>query len=686
MEENFLLLYIDSDYLVPLVDSAKGNLFRYTPQGGDNRLWLYFREDVDSTDVLFGRDNYRSARMGKASYFGNYWAEVACDREVEVQGVRMPYVELPRVAQMLQRLTDWYRSLFQRHVGPVPTICLFAENIPLKARKRFLEMLSRNGFSIRSYSLSFNALLAKYHGLSPDYGKQIVLVSASGNDVTISSMIYWNGEFVGCNQQRRVQYDGENPVKMALVKHIVDKANRTYGFFTEESLKREYAYQMAYAEEWLKLAAETPSGASFQVRYHLSLDGETFYTINIQKDFILSKQAELARPIVEAIECYCAEIEDSNIMQYIFTGEIFADEEMYRMASRLAPQKSAYISSGHYPEVMQLYMKSYSGLVEPLEEFERVMAERDAERRSATAWFDLAERIQEMDERLHALEPDLRGKIDHFAGRVSLVLGETKSALGSSRFDDADQAIKRLQEEQNELKSFIFQRVNALLAEHASNRSCYERVWEYPYARRIIEGADMKAREMMTMIDRYNMLSAQIEALVVRIGELRNSYPAYLELKRQFDRATSLTEKRALIEQMRHLSAESWIEENLANDQNLEEVVGEIRVQVTYKRGFLGLFGKRPLSLEIELLLGAQRLPYDCLLTISDQPTAVLNPSLHSIKVERGSTGTIHLREALPMARHPKAKTLHLRLFVDRAKNPMADVTKVSFNRPIVNL
>jgi hypothetical protein len=38
------------------------------------------------------------------------------------------------------------------------------------------------------------------------------------------------------------------------------------------------------------------------------------------------------------------------------------------------------------------------------------------------------------------------------------------------------------------------------------------------------------------------------------------------------------------------------------------------------------------------------------------------------------------------MARHPKAKTLHLRLFVDRAKNPMADVTKVSFNRPIVNL
>lgn len=686
MEEFFLLLYVDSDYIVPLVDSTKGNLFRYNA-GGDNRLWLYFREDVDSTDVLYGRDNYRPARMGKPSYFGNYWKEVAEERVVEVQGVRTPYVELPRVSQLLKTLQDWYRGLFQSHVGPIPTICLFAENIPLKARKKFLEMLSENNFSIRSYSLSFNALLAKYHGMSPDYGKQIVLVSASGNDVTVSSMIYWNDEFVGCDRTRTVSYEGESPLKMALVKHIVDKANRDYSFFdSQEKIKQEYAYQTQFAEEWLKLADKTPLGGSFQVRYHLSHDPENFFTINIKKEFILSKQEELARPIVDAIEYYCAEIEDSKIMQYIFTGEIFAAEEMYRMAAHRSPGKSAYISSAHYPDVMHNYLRLYPNLVEDITKFDRVMAERRAERESATAWYDLSETIVDIATRVEALEPEFKGRVEHFAKRVAQALNASKSALWESRFDEADEAMKQLQEEHADLKTYIFQRVNALLAEHASNNNLYERVWEYQYARRIIEAANCRVQEMARAIEQYTTLNGRIEQEVARIGDLRNSYSAYLAKKREFDRATTLAEKRRLLEEIRLLSAEKWIEESLADSETQGEVVGEILTTVHYKKIFFGLFGKRPESLEIELKIGHQRLPYDCLLTISDRPTAIWDSSLHSLRVEKGTTGRLLLKQQLPIPRCEKAKKLYLRLFVDREMTPLADISKISFNKPTVNL
>uniref|UniRef100_UPI004055EFFE hypothetical protein n=1 Tax=Alistipes sp. TaxID=1872444 RepID=UPI004055EFFE len=685
MEEFFLLLYVDSDYIVPLIDSTKGNLFRYNTDR-DHRLWLYFREDVDSTDVLYGYDNYRPARMGKASYFGNYWEGVDQGREVEVQGIKTPYVELPRISQMLKDLTGWYRSLFQQHLGPIPTICLFAENIPLKARKCFLEMISENGFSVRSFSLSFNALLAKYHGLSPDYGKQIISVAASGNDVEISSMIYWNDEFVGCDRKRSVKYDGENPVKMALVKHIVDKANRDYGFFTAESIKREYAYQMTFAEEWLKLAAATPSGSSFQVRYHLSLDKETFYTINIQKDFILAKQEELARPIIDAIEYYCAEIEDNDIMQYLFTGEIFSSEDMYRMASHRSPGKSAYIPSAHYAEVLHLYLKAYPDFREELSCFDRIMAERQAERQSATAWFDLASRILEMAERIELLEPDFKLKLEHFEQRVNLAFAESESALGESRFEEADQAIKRLQEEQGELKAFIFQRVNAILAEHASNRSLYERVWEYQYARRIIEAADFRIQTIAHGIEAYNSLAAAIEQEVCRIGNLKSCYPVYLAKKREFDAAQTLAEKRRLIEELRELSAERWISENLADSATLDEVVGEIVATVKYQKRLFGLLGKRPSELNIEVKIGKGRLPYDCFLTLSDRATAIWDESLPSIPLEKGATGTLHFREQLPIARYPKAEKLYLRIFVDREKNALADISKISFNKPTINL
>ena len=66
MGDYFLILYVGYDFIVPIIDSVKGDMYGYR-RGNDNRLWLYFREDPDTTGVLYGREYRHNALMGKAS-------------------------------------------------------------------------------------------------------------------------------------------------------------------------------------------------------------------------------------------------------------------------------------------------------------------------------------------------------------------------------------------------------------------------------------------------------------------------------------------------------------------------------------------------------------------------------------------------------------------------------------------
>lgn len=683
MEEFILLLYIDSDYIVPLVDSTKGNLFRYN-RGEDSRLWLYFREDCDTTDVLYGRDNYRPARMGKPSYFGDYWAQVEKGAVLTVQGLKTPCEELAKRSGLLQELSDWYRSLtYRAHV--VPTACIFAENIGHKARKRFLKMLSENGFAVRSFSVPFNSLLAaycnKYHNVMPDYGSRMVVVSASGNDVDISSLIYWNQEYVSCSDSERVTYDGENPVKMALVKHIIDADNREHGFLTEERLKEEYRYQMPYAEEWMKQLRRTAPDASCLIEYHLSLDPEVRYTRNVKKSFIVGKQQECAKPITEGIERYCRSIDPASISQYIFTGEIFADEEMFEMASFLSREKSIYVSSAAYGDVLHLYMERYAGLEEPLNKYDRILAERDKARESASAWLELAERILDFQRRLDELHASYSERLAAYERYHETALNGVEEMFRRSAFDEAQKALEKLQGKSDELAIYSKEQVGGLLNENSRNKNVYEKVSAYPYAGDIVKRMELSAHGLDVMVGRFAALYALVGEQWKRLEVYRDNYPLYLRLREEFNRATTLIEKRKLLEQMRPITGEVLPED----PSDVEAVEGTLSAEVAFKNGLFGL-RRTAEELTVKVGLGSGRLPYHCVLVISDGPISDIDRSKVCFELPKGATGTVTERLKLPAAQFPKAEKLTVRLFIDKEKEPMADIGKVSFNNCYVNL
>ncbi|MEE1098898.1 MAG: hypothetical protein UHY58_03165 [Alistipes sp.] len=675
MEEYYLMLYLGADYIIPFIDSTKGNFFRYK-SGSDGRLWLYFHEDVDSTDLLHGQDFYRPARMGKPSYFGEFWEHAERGDVISVHGVNTPYVELTKNSGMLKSLTEWYRSIVHSQSGAIPVVCIFSDSIPEGGRKNFMQMLSKSGFSIRSYSVSFSSLLAKNCALKPEYGKQIVLLEAAGNSVSLSSMIYLDDDFVSCGEATQCRYDGENPIKMALVKHVVDTNNREMGFFTEERLKSEYLYQMQYATQWLEQARKTPEDGSFLINYHLSIDSDRTYSLNVKKSFILSKQEDVARPILDTIDSFCERVGDANIVQYIYTGDIFSDEEMYEMASRLAPNKSNYVDSAYYGDVLHTYSKYYANFTESLDEFEVNMSQRANERESATAWFELAGRITDIAKRVAAVEPEFNVKVKALDERAGIALNSVETSLRSSKFDEADSALDALKDERGEIKGYISQCVERLLNEHVINRAIYDKVRSYTYANRIITEVNDSVSRICSSIERYEVIVKALEDVQHAIDYYRQNYAAYCNLRREFDRAQTLIEKRNLLEQMRPLTGEP-----LPDDpSDVTAVTGEISCKVLYKSGFLG-FGKKPAKLEIRVKIGNVPLPYTSVLVVSDSPITFIDREKVCIELKKGEKGELIHTVDLPVKQFPKAKRLSVRIMVDRDLEQMADITKVSFNQ-----
>ncbi len=684
MDEYFLLLYIDSDYIYPVIGTIGGDYHRYNT-GGDPRLWLYFREDPNTTDLLYGQDNQRQARLNKSGYFGAYWNEVSLAKSIKVHGVNIPYIELIKSSGLIRTLVDWYSEITHKPAVSIPTICLFSESIEIKARKNFVNYISEDKFDIRSYSQSFTSLAAAYCNrrakISAEASSRMVIISASGEEIQISSMIFWDGKFVECDEPVVVKYDGENPVLMALAKHIVDSNCREHTVLRDDQIEREYKYQMQFAREWIKQAETISEDDTFRVKYHLSLDPQYDYYLNIRKSFILNKQRDLSRPITDAIEKYCSKFDVSNIKQYLYMGELFGEDDMYKLCTKHAPQKSVYIARDYYAEILNLYLKSYGVLKESLVDFEKIIKSKLDERRSATQWVKQEDKIIDLQNRVNKANKTLYEMLSVYQREYRCAIDASNNRLLTSDFDSAEDIVFQFSTKDSTISEFVQITVVSLLEEHECNINIYHEVSQYPYAKGKIDSINKDCDELEENYETFQKCCKGIKVQVDNIRKFRDNFPKYQKLKSDFERSKMLSEKRQLIAQMREITGEILPED--IGDK--EAVKGKISSVVDYKKSFFGLF-KKPSKLTITVSIGDTPIPYQAIVMISDQPIALVDKNMPNFIIKRGRNGIVVESFELPFKKFSKAKRLNIRLMIDNDKENVVDISKVSFNNHYVNL
>ncbi|MDE6332048.1 MAG: hypothetical protein K2L80_05550, partial [Muribaculaceae bacterium] len=79
MADAKLILYCDTDFIVPVVDKGDGyyEVFRGT---ADGCLWLYFYTPADNSALEYGRTYKASFDSGRAAYLGDIWKAIDADR------------------------------------------------------------------------------------------------------------------------------------------------------------------------------------------------------------------------------------------------------------------------------------------------------------------------------------------------------------------------------------------------------------------------------------------------------------------------------------------------------------------------------------------------------------------------------------------------------------------------------
>lgn len=676
LKNSCLILYVGDDYLFPVADSPQGDLRRYSLDG-ETPFWLYFKEDADTMQLLYGKAFARPAREGRQACYGNFWTSAATGVQVELSGDKYPYVEMLQISGMLDDIREWFcNTVHWQRGNDVPAVVVFDDMIGHAARKQFLHLLEDNRFSIRSFSVPFYSLAASYCASIPGQalpdGESIMIASASGYHLSMEAMTEMGGMFIPCSDLKITDFDGENPVKSALARHVVDADNKEHGFFTREQCEAEYRYQLQYVDEWLEQAATEP-GDTFVVSYHLSIDKEIKYTRTVRKDVIArSQRQEADRKIFSAISRYKRNAGLEHVGRYLFLGNLFSSRELFAFVQQQFGEKSAmHITSSKYPEILHVYMQSFPDLQEDLSAYDQIIRRKEQERNAAGTWSELSAGVTDLHGKLLKITPEFEKSVADFSSKVKIAVAQAMQKLEESDFDGARAILDQQRQQEDEVSGFADGDVKALAEEYLKNREIYASVADYPAAFRILDEIGKLMVRLHAAVTEAEESSGSLDAGYDELVRLETAYPEYRKLKIAFEQAQTLTDKRKLLAQMRPLTRELLP----MDPDDVIAVKGKLSANID--------FNKKAKAVRADLILeigDVVSLPYNCVLVVSDKPVLQIDRSKVCFDIPRGSAGIVEKSVELPAPQFPKAKKLYVRLMVDRDKEPLYDSSKIDFD------
>ena len=85
---SYLLLHIDTEFIVGAVSADNGNSYPVT-NGNDDLLWLYFFNNPHQNRISFGKDNKTHYNSNEVNYYGRFFEMVENEQETfTIRGIK----------------------------------------------------------------------------------------------------------------------------------------------------------------------------------------------------------------------------------------------------------------------------------------------------------------------------------------------------------------------------------------------------------------------------------------------------------------------------------------------------------------------------------------------------------------------------------------------------------------------
>lgn len=253
-----LVLYVDKYYIIG-ARCSDGICRAIRLPNGEDRVWLYFHEDVAHNEVTYGKQYETPCLNHDLHYYGDIFESICDSRKMFTQYDHQS--ELRNIFSV-SGLFDHLKSPFKGKDN-INSYITFSQDIGPAARSIFIEELEEAGFCVKlrvawPEQLALESLQRKSR---LDLSGELLVLNALGDNMYFSTYRFSDNLFVRMNDDCLPGMGMDMRVR-ALVEDVVEKANWNDAYLKtgEEKEYERQRIKRLYGAEWIKKLDATRKG------------------------------------------------------------------------------------------------------------------------------------------------------------------------------------------------------------------------------------------------------------------------------------------------------------------------------------------------------------------------------------------------------------------------------------------
>lgn len=358
-----LSIYVEKWYIVGAVCTDNVPHVLELPNRED-RIWLYFYEDVANSSVYYGHANKLNAQNKENHYIDDVFSKIVkSDATFKLFGRDRKLAEIFRSSGIFDDL----KSAFSKwsNDSKIPVYISFSQDISYDAQNIFKEELENDGgFVIKQFVGKIDFLALEWvkrtrHLILPSDKHALVLRSTNEN--LHMSLFKTDGSIFLEEANDKLDGYGNDVRCHAIIEDVVNQGNSTFHFLTRnEDFLHEKIRMEEFVEAWILELDRGHAGVPVKIpNICFSLAPNNKFTAYLKHAAIDERTKAIIRDIVDYIKKFVKEnVHEWDIGAVIFLGNAFGNSQYYSEFDswlQINGEKMFRIKEAELPNVISVY-------------------------------------------------------------------------------------------------------------------------------------------------------------------------------------------------------------------------------------------------------------------------------------------------------------------------------------------
>lgn len=542
---SYLVLHIDVDFIVGTVCADNGTSSPII-NGQEELLWLYFFNNPHQNSISYGKDNKTHFNNSEVNYYGKFFEKIEKQQETFIlRGIEHPVIDLLKESGLLENIRETYYHKTLDNTDNIPTLLTFSSSISDNAKQKTVDFLKNNAFEIKSYTIPL-AELVSYHALSNKKvkvanGSVAIFLEATNPTLHLMKLSLSDNYFLLDGKPQIREGMGFDPRKLALLRYVVNEANKSIGaLFTENEKLEECKRFEMHADEWLKKLDSTSHNRPYNIRsISFTKMPNSKKDVLVLKSDLDSDTGAYTQGLIDVFDAFRTDNVSGDVMAVFLLGNCFQNERVKTSFEQMLGTDKLYLYANKdiqdiltmYPKIdINRYASEESRIKERSKAEELKQAEQrayeDRQRKEKEAVAKIAAAEQKAQEnrkeaKLHferAVELQKAGKLEDARVNVenAITLDNTNKEY-KLFLDDLKEKIQKLIDKTELYKKYLNKADNLL-----KNGELEKAIDEYEAAKFVFDNAEIIAKiiEVKRLIKDKEKQKLKIDQLLSNVKEL----------------------------------------------------------------------------------------------------------------------------------------------------------------------